>query len=335
MPIGATSGGYNLFVAKETTWGTAPAGAAFMFLPAEPLSGLDVIEAITDDLRRGQNIIGYNRMEGIHRTELSVSTLSYPEQMGLFLYSILGKDTVAGTAAPYTHVFDAISDTPSTATPSMSIVVKDDILTGSNLMIHEGLKCTGLTQRFTVAEGFLTVEASFIGKGARLGGIASMPTSESATNDPFRGWEACVTNASGELDGKVIDAEITIAREADAIYAACSSTADPNNKYADNVIHGMVGITGRVTATFDNVNLATLYRSFGSGQLLVRFNNNLAGGSLRSLEYDIKKATFSEAPAEIDRSGNHMTIAFSFRGLYDATSTKGIVATLKNGKASY
>lgn len=339
--VGATSGGYVLYLIKEVTWGTTVTDrSTYTMLPAEPLSGIDVVEAVTDDLRRGQDIIGFNRMEGIHRTELTISTLGYPDQIGLFFLSILGSDAVSGSD-PYTHVFDVISDTPATATPSIALSVVDDILSDAagDDLIHQGLKCTSVTSRFTVAEGFLTVEAAFIGKGADKGTALSLtgvyPTSEPATNDPLRGWEACVTNASGEIDGKVLDAEVVLSREADAIYAACDGTADPQGKFADNVIHGMVGITGRVTAVFDNVDLVDLYRDFTTGQMFIRLNNNLTGVNERRLEFDIKKATFSESPAEIDRSGNHMTIAFSFRGLYDSTSTKGVTVTLVNGNAGY
>src|SRR3990172_6246160 len=97
-PIGAGTGGYVLYVIKESAWGTAPtARGSYTMLPAEPLSGLDTVEAATDDLRRGQNIIGFNRMEGVHRTVLSISTIAYPDQMGWFLVSILGDDAVTGS----------------------------------------------------------------------------------------------------------------------------------------------------------------------------------------------------------------------------------------------
>jgi len=335
-PIGAGTGGYVLYIIKESTWGVAPtARANYFMLPAEPLSGLDNVMAVVDDLRRGQNIIGFNRMEGVHKTELPISTIAYPDQTGWFLVSIMGDDVLTGTG-PYTHTFDVLSDIPTSATPSLTVAVVNDVLTGGNALVHTGVKVTGATFRFTTAEGFLTLETSTVGKGAQTATAAgltgSFPTSEPSSNDPLRGWEGFVTNGGGQLNGKITECEIAVAREADVIFAAGSS-ADPNNKFADAVIHGMVGITGRLVAMFDNMNAVDLYRNFSTDNLLIQFDNNVSGAGKRSLKFDVKKATYGESPAEIDVSGNHMTIAFNFRGLYDGSSGKGLQVVLVNNKS--
>ena len=84
---------------------------------------------------------------------------------------------------------------------------------------------------------------------------------------------------------------------------------------------------------FDNMNAVDLYRNFSTDNLLIQFDNNVSGAGKRSLKFDVKKATYGESPAEIDVSGNHMTIAFNFRGLYDGSSGKGLQVVLVNNKS--
>lgn len=334
-PIGAGTGGYAVYIAKETNWGTAPtARSSYVMMPAEPASLVDTVEAVVDDLARGQNIIGFNRMEGVHRTELSLSSIAYPDQIGYFLLSILGRDTMTGTG-PYTHTFDVIADKASDATPSLAVAVVDDVLTAGNELVHEGCKVTNLAFRFTVAEGFLTFEAGLSGRGARKGsevGLTGSFPAEPANNNPWRGWEALVTGPAA-LQGKVTEAELTIAREADIVFATATS-ASPNNKYADAVIHGRVGITGSITAVFDNVSALDLYRNFSTSQMSIIFDNGQTGANLRRITFDLKKVTFGEDPAEIDRSGNYMRITYSFRGLYDAATATGIQVVLVNNRST-
>ena len=96
----------------------------------------------------------------------------------------------------------------------------------------------------------------------------------------------------------------------------------------------MVGITGRVVAVFDNMNAADLFRNFTTDNLLMQLDNNLAAGNKRAFKFDVKKATYGESQAEIDVSGNHMSIAYNFRGLYDSSSSKGLQVVLQNAKSA-
>jgi Phage tail tube protein len=336
-PLGVTSGGYVLYIAKETSWGVPPTSAAgYVMLPADPISGFDDVTAITDDLRRGQNIIGFNRMEGIHKTALALVTLAYPDQIGNFYNGIMGQDVVSGSG-PYLHTFDIISDSAATATPSYAVSMKDDVLISGSTLIHGGCKVTSLTTKFDMSQGFVGVDIALEGKGAQTATLAGVsgtwPTSEPSSNNPLRGWEAYITNGTGEINGKLLHGDIVIARAAEAIYAA-GSTANPNAKYADSIIHGMVGITGSLVAVFDNTNLMDLYRNFPTTNLLIGFDNNVSGVGHRILEFDVKKATFGEAPAALDHSTDAISIAFSFRGLYDSVTSKGLTVRLTNAHSA-
>lgn len=310
----STSGGYKVFITPETaTWGSI-ATPTWLLLPVEPASLLDVVETLFDDARRGQAVEGFRQLEGVHRTDFSLSGPAYPNEIAHMIRSLIGPDTLIGTAAPYSHVFDVVS-MATAAGRSFQIQALDDSLGGGESYTHEGCVATGLTFRFNAASGMLTYEANILGRGMVT--TTAQAAVSDATDEPMRGWHANVLTSVGlgtGITGRLIEGEISIARPGDLLYVA------NNNKFPVRLHPGLVAVTGRFTASFDDLDNANLYRNLTNEALILEFAYG-AGASLRSIDFEFPKASYGDSPAEIDRSSSNMTIAYNFRGLLGTTSS--------------
>lgn len=309
-----TSAGYGVAIAPETTtWNTKPSGGySWEFLPVEPTSGVPVVDNIFDEARRGLAAIGFNQLAGVERTEMSLSGPVYPEQIGWLLKSIFGTVDSSGTADPYEHVFDATSMADADGY-SLAVQIDDDV----GQFTHTGCMVTGLTFRFNAAEGLVTCETSLIGYGMGTAEAAHATAEDTTYNDPFRGWQADVTTSSGlgtSSTGRLIEGEIAIARDADLLYVA-NNSVNPVR-----LIPGLIAVTGRFTASFDAVADLTLYTTTAPQAMAMRFLQGTTPE--RGLAFEFPKLSYRESPAEVDRSGNNMTIGYNIRGLI-ATTTEG------------
>ena len=310
----STSAGFKAFITPETaTWGSLPASPTWAMLPIDPTSGVDTVETLFDDARRGLAAIGFRQLEGVHRTDFSIGGPAYPDEIGHLIRSIIGADTV-GTAAPYAHVFD-IQSMADAGGRSFQIQLLDDALAGGESYTHQGCVATGLTFRFNSSTGLLTYEANILGKGM-VTTTAQAAVSDS-TDEPLRGWHANVATSSGlgtGATGRLIEGEIAIARDAELLYVA------NNNKFPVKLIPGLIAVTGRFTASFDVLANLELYRALTNEALILEFAYG-AGAATRSIDFEFPKASYGDSPAEIDRSGNNMTIAYNFRGLIGTSSS--------------
>jgi len=331
----ASSASFGVHIAPETVaWATTPASPTWEFFPVEPTSGVPVFDNIFDDARRGLPAIGFNQLAGVQRTELSLSGPVYPSEMGWFLKCIFGGVTNSGTADPYTHLYDVLA-APDADGLSMLVQLQDDSV--ANGYTHRGCFPTGITFRFNAGEGLITHETTLLGYGMSTAIAASAAVD--ATDDPFRGWQMDVTTSAGlgASPGRLIEGEISIARDADLLYVA-SNSQNPVQCYP-----GLVAVTGRLMCSFDVEGDLEVYTTDPPEALILQCSY-LDGAASRSLDFEFPKLSYRESPAEIDRSGNNMTISYNIRGLLATTGTVlGAASTdmtnvrvrLRNAMAAY
>ena len=319
----ATSAGYISYITPEqATWGQLPGSPVWVFLPTEPTSGVDVVETLSDDARRGLAAIGFRQLEGVHRTEFTLSGPAYPDEIGHLVRSLIGSDTfAAGTpSAANTHVFD-VESMATAAGRSFQVQIQDD--SGTDYT-HEGCVASAMTFRFNSSEGLLTYEATIMGKGLVTATAAA--TGSDATDDPLRGWHSHVTTSVGlgtGATGRLSEGEISIARDADLLYVA------QNDRFPKTLIPGLVAVTGRFTASFDALADLDLYRNLTNEPLIIEWTYGTSNLT-RSIDFEFPKASFGDSPAEIDRSANNMTIAYNFRGLIGTSSGAWATAASTN-----
>src|SRR2546426_3246062 len=214
-----TSAGYKVWIAREANWAQAP--STWIALPADPTSGVDVVETLFDDARRGQAVIGFRQLEGVHRTEMTIASPLYPDECGLLFRSIIGDDQFTGSTASVNalHRFD-VESFATADTQSFTLAIGDD--TNAQLYRHAGLMVTQMTIRFNAGEGLVTQESTVMGYGmVTTLATANITNITDTTSDPFRGWQSTIT--AGTISGSLISGEISIARNSDLLYVAQNS----------------------------------------------------------------------------------------------------------------
>jgi hypothetical protein len=113
----------NRFVAltKESTYGTNP-GSGYVFGEVDDESIRHQFDLLTrEDMSRygsAESHAGKEFSEG----DINLSLMA-DNFMGHILVGIMGKDTVTGSGAPYTHTFTETEASASLDTPSFSLIV--------------------------------------------------------------------------------------------------------------------------------------------------------------------------------------------------------------------
>jgi len=309
-----SSASYKVFISPETsTW--AQINPTWVLLPAEPTSGVDIVETLFDDARRGQAVQGFRQLEGVHRTELSISCPLYPEETGHLFRSILGPDqyTASNGSTPSLHVFDTTIMASATGN-SFAIQIQDAALASNESYTHLGCMVTQMTIRFNAGEGLVTMDNTIMGYGMET--TYAQASVVDATNNPWRGWQGRVD--AGNMTGRLIEGEINISRPSDLVFVARKS------KFPISMVPGLIEVTGRMTCSFDDAfNAGTgnldLYRGVVNEPVRLTFRY-CDPSTAPALNIEFPKFSYTDSPAEIDRSGNNMTIGYNFRALEGTVS---------------
>jgi len=301
-------------IAKESSWGSSTPPTKL--LPVDPPTFTVDYEQILDQSLRGLPVRDYAAYQGVGRVEVSMEGNFYPEELGYLLYSAMGSCT-SGTAAPYEHTF-----TVGAHPPALSIQDENDIETHR----YTGCLVSELTLTFNAAEGLLRWSSTLVGKSKEDSPSGSIPAE--ATGAPFRGWQVSAAVGAADPFGKIIEGEITLSREI-TLHFVDGSLQTPGTAFA-----GPLEVTGRATVYFDS---AALYnRYLNKDQELFQLTWTYGSGTAeRTLVFAAHNMDFGEGPVEIDRSGASLTLAYSMRGLYNATDAGNCKFVLTNGQDSY
>jgi len=301
-------------IARESSWGSSTPPTAL--LPVDPPTFTVNYDQILDQSLRGLPVMDYAAYQGVGRVEASMEGNFYPEELGYLLYSIMGS-CVSGTAAPYEHTF-----TVGAHPPALSIQDENDIETYR----YTGCLVSELTLTYNAAEGLLRWSASLVGKEKEDNPSGSIPAE--TTTAPFRGWQVSAAVGAADPFGKIIEGEITLSREI-TLHFVDGSLQTPGTAFA-----GPLEVTGRATVYFDS---AALYdRYLNKDQELFQLTWSYgAGTAQKALVFTAHNMDFGEGPAEIDRSGASLTLAYSMRGLYNTDDEGNCKIVLTNSQESY
>lgn len=310
MPV---SGLTKVGIAKEASWGTTT--APDVLIPVNPPSFTDNFETILDQAMRGIAAMDFASYQGVQTVEASLEGFAYPKEIGYFIKGILGAESVSG-AGPYDHEF-----TLATTPPSFS--VQDE--NGVQPYRYTGMMVGELGFTFNAAEGALEFSASLTGKTKESVG-SSIPAD--ATSAPFRGWMMCSQIAGGNVE--VMEGELTLSRELGLVYAG--STCSGGSQYAIREYAGPLEVTGGITLDFTADSQVDRYENKTQNKLELNFQYG-TGASQKTLKFEMNNCDYGDSPIELDRSGVHVTLAYTLRALYNSTDSGPAKVTLSNAKS--
>ena len=312
MPISALT---KVGLAKEPSWGTSTSPT--ILLPTTPPTFSLPFEQILDQALRGIAAKDFAAYQGVGRTEGSLTGPAYPEELGFFFKGILGAESLVGVSAPYSHTFKLASTLPSFS-------IQDE--NGVQPYRYTGMLLGELGLSYSAAEGAVNYTTSFTGK-TKENVVAAIPAD--ATLSPFLGWMVYAT--INGVDACVIEGEWTFTREIALVY--CGSVAEGGTQYPVKAYAGPLEITGRATLDFLADSDVDRYIDKWQGPFVIDFKYG-TGAALKQLTITSTKMDFGEGPVEIDRSGVHLTLAYSMRALYNTTDAGQVEVVLKNARST-
>lgn len=300
-----------LGIAKETTFGTAV--APIMFIPYDSIKNEDEIKKTVDEGRRGVMSKDFAVYNTTRHSKIDIESLAYPDTIGHFLFGILGKDSVTGTAAPYTHKFQVLDGNTSTYTLS-----DYNVVAGTNERRYPGAILDEVGLKFD-DDGSMKVSAKFQSKISAL-----VPKSTATQNvlKPFQGWMTSL-QLGGTANVNMLGGDVTIKRANQLVFAG-NATQDPT-KY----VTGRIEMTGKLTFDVDDETEWLLYANGTQPSLNITFaidaNTSLV---IQCSKIDITKAN-------IDRGNEFVRVDMDFKALYNTADAGITTITLKNTVATY
>jgi len=301
-------------IVKEASWGAG--GSPAKLLPVSPPTFTEPYEQVLDNALRGIPAADFAAYQGMGRIEGSLEGGAYPEELGYFLFAIMGAKATSGTAAPYTHVF-TLAATP----PSLSIQVEDDVQD----VRYNGIYVSELGLTYNAAEGMLTYSASLVGKDRVE--TSGTPIPQDTTKPPFMGWQTKVY-MGGAVVGELTEGEITLSREV-ALFWGADGLSVPSQAHV-----GPLSVTGRATVKFDDIAFYNRYKNKTQDEFKIEWTYG-TGSDLKKLTFRASKMDYGEGAAEIDRTGVYISLAYSLRALYNETDGGPCWFELQNAQSDY
>jgi hypothetical protein len=306
-------------IQTESAYGTAPSGnwlrVPIMSLEpgvSQPWERLDVV-GLVGGRDEPAPLRGLLTVEP--RLEVPVDLNNF----GHWLKTLLGAPATTGTTTK-THVFKS----GGSIITGLSLQHHNSSLSANPFMVLNGLRGNTLEMAFRFGESLQMATVGLIGTNAGRAAATASGTPTSAAFVPFTGAVGTVTRGGSNI-GRITGATLRfsngleVLREANRASAAISEAAA-----------GVTEVTGTVDVRMDDATL--LADSEGSSAVKLAFGYSL--GATQSLTMTVEAAYLDRLmPPVSGRAG--IQASFSFRGVYDATATCALTATLVNAVVSY
>jgi len=280
-----------LTIANLGTEGSYGGGAAApIVVPITGGSATGLYEPILDQGKRGIAARDFGSYKGPVRAEASIEGFAYNSVIDILAASIVG---TAGS----------LSSSPST----LGMILSG----GSGSIEAVGLGVTELTISFNRAEGALTYSASMIGQKA---------TSESTiatahdVSKPLMGWNCTIS--LGGVTGCLIEGEWSLSREWALLY--CGTGADA--AYPSNAFAGPLEVTSRFTVEFEGQADIDVAIDKTQGAVSTAFSDEDGANTLTIAG---PLVDYADGPLELDHGGTFVTLVYSCRALYKASTDEG------------
>ncbi|MHB8573540.1 MAG: phage tail tube protein [Candidatus Dormibacteria bacterium] len=289
---------------KESTWGTGVAPTFGMAITGPKPK--DDIKALYDDGLRGSPAKDFAYFPGVRQAMFDGDSLYYPDDTPNLLMAILGTDAVTG-AGPYTHALTAALTPPS-------YTISDFLgITGSNSRQYAGCYLSELSFKWAT-DADLKVSFKWGGKASTL---IAQPTEAYTALTAVAGWQAALT-LGGSSDTRLIDAEVTIKRQLEAVWGA-NNSQDPTA-----FVPGPLEVSGKLTVAPDDFTEYAYYTGNTQPTASILFT---AGANTLTLQ--MTKTAIEAAQFETGKTFH--TLPLSFKAI--ANSTDGTASILSPIKA--
>jgi hypothetical protein len=220
--------------------------------------------------------------------------------------------------AQSTHTF-VQNRTNSTVWPSYSLSVKDGV---DDVRGFPGCVMSELQIKVD-PKGIVSLSPKFMGWPS---GLQTTFSPAYTTSQPQRGWGWTMSNPSASTRGLTLD--LTLKRATDAIHSS-DGTQGPRE-----IFPGALEAEGSYKAVFENVTDYNLFYNNSQG-VTVGTLTEPVGGVLNagtSLALTLSKSVYTKFQPSLDST--YVDATFDIAGIYNATDTGVIAATLRNFRST-
>ena len=295
----------HLGLAIETTLGTPVAATGWV--PILKFNPQDLPKYVPDTGFRGQATKDFGQYLGVESATYDTDAYFYPSSGGNFLAAILGKDTVVGSVAPYTHTFTNAAYLPS-------YTLSDYYVAGARQF--PGCRCEKAVLKFTPEEG-LSITANFLGFPSVTYTVE--PTTTFGTNPFFLGWEAALL-LGGTADANLSSCTVTLSRDKSKVLW---SAADSQKPY--DVFVGPLVASWDVEYFMNDDSEYTPALTEATETVKVTFTQPTTAYTL-----EVLSSAVQWTKPTINRSQDYVTVKVTGDAIYNSTDAGPVQAILNN-----
>jgi hypothetical protein len=289
----------------------------------------EIDEQILDQGRRGPDALDFRALQGVGRSEI---TWEGNVQQGAGTDVALGKVGVGylienlfgggatsvqiGSTGNYDH------DLKLGTAKEYLTITHDTQLSGSNHRQFIDCRVQELQLRWNAGEGFLTYRVTLTGQQPTL--VAGPSVTDQAL-DPWMGWHAQVTFSGSGSFARMISSEWTLRRTINPFYSG------QNSQNFTDIYAGPLEVTCSMVFDYSVDTDMALFRSKNQAALANVFTIGTANmASERTFSIGSVVMDLGDGPAELDNSGENVTLGLVGRGLY-STSNGPMTGSAQNG----
>lgn len=281
-----------------------------LLIPTTGFSASETHEQILDQGRRGLNSMDYRAIQGVIHQELTLEghvtevTIVQHPSVAHWINNLLETGTYTPAQVGVTGVFKHQFILGST---KEYFTLEEKLFGDTNDRRFAGVRCNELVIRFNSGEGALTYTASLQSQ------VVSKVTVQAVTDvqlDPFEGWKAQL-EINGVTVTRLISAEWTLRRSANRVFTG------QNLQTFNDLLFGPLEVLCSLVFDYTNVADVDLFRDKTQGTLGVTFRSGTVDTATeRAFFIGGRLFDFGDGPAEIDSSGDTVTVALTCRGLH-------------------
>ena len=318
-----------LGLALESTRGTAAVGT-YTYIPVSAPQVSPMLQWLRDEALRGSPVSLYDQIAGVRHDEVDFRTYLYADSFPLLLASVLGPDSVSGSAL-YTHVI-GLQNNASTGSQPQSVTINN--FDGGNAFQIAGAQASSMDITFGADKA---VEASIKYMGQPW--TTPTPSATYGTEALIPGWDTAISiNSSTFLN--IMDGTLKIDRKTTPIFTA--GQQGPHTVFA-----GPCDVSGSFTVVVEAADAFTigstaygLYRGASSIPMTLTFTDpsDVTSATNHSIKLQMSDVQFHDPKRSVGKEYVELTVNFDAQANTTDATNGGyapIKATVKNAVASY
>tara|TARA_Y100000310_G_scaffold3579_1_gene4468 strand:+ start:2963 stop:4021 length:1059 start_codon:yes stop_codon:yes gene_type:complete len=311
-------------IAVQTAIGT-PVNPTIM-VPVMPgtFKANEIFEPVLDRGRRGIDAMDFGSQRGVGITEITwegevqQGNASEKAPIGYLLDNLLGASSTAtqiGATVAYDHRLIL-------GTTKEYLTVEHDSggITGANDRRFSGFRPHEITVSWNAGEGSL--KYSVTGRSRSATGVTAQTLTDNL-GDPWMGWQGDGDGSDSAVvfDGntdfaRLVSGEWRFSREVEPFYASS------NSRDVSDIYLGPLEVTVDLVLDYSIVTDLAAFRADNQRELSTRWSVGVNDSNLnwRSFGIGAVVVTLSDAPAELDSSGQSVKLGLTGRCLYSTSN---------------